>query len=1707
MRSCCCFIVGGIIALLGQKAYSRPVINEIMFHPPAVDGREDVTKEYLEIKNIGEEPLDLANHSITGGVDFIFPPGNVLPPGAFAVVCRDRDAFIATHGAIPNLFGNWSGRLSNASERIRLRTPNGEVVDEVTYFDEGDWANRVRGDQNQGFAWQNHADGSGASLELINPELPNEFGQNWRALSRNTSPGAENKAAANQSAPLILDVSHHPALPGSTDPIFVNARLIGRNGIPVTSLLHWRTDSERPFQTVPMEARDSDLHEGIIPPQIDRSIIEFYVESSSGGQTRTWPAPLPGFDFTERQIVNAHVGVSDTAKLPGTYHFWITAEDQRAFDSWSRDSNGQANVTVVAIDDSGQPEIRYRCGVRRRGNSSRSFNPVPRRLNLPRDSPLKGLSRLNFNTRNPHNQVLGFAFFKEARLPAPLATLTSFTINGEEISSVAVVEPLNGEFVGNHFNGDSGGNLYKKRSAHPNRESKNWGVHNNGSTPVYTRPNWYRTDQFAKGNNASANDWSDLQNFVETMHASHFLTYIENVEKVAHLDQWMKWFAMMTILNNEETNLSSGIDDDYSLYFGREDPRMILLPHDLDTLFSSPTDSLFKMERVPQLQRLMDHRGIRQLYYAALRELLDTVFSPERAGTILETHLSGTDFENRLPGILTFLQSRREFIDRTLLKTPAPDTRFQEDTITTVTGDRFNLTGTIDPTTTHRVHINGRRATLDRKTGTWTLSFPLHPGLNRLQTVFEDPEGREHPPVESLVWFENNRRTPLAGTLTLDRTLLPETGPYLVNGTFTVPAGRTLTIAPGTTVLFGPSARLRIKGSLKADGEAGDRIQFTVDPAAPLEPDIRPGLPPAPPRWNGVQFVDSISDENRLAYLDIRHAQNAGGSVGFIRSFAHLDHVTIADTHLPMVSLRDSSAAINACRFAPMFGHDEDPAALELNNVSHHIKSIGAFPADRPLTITGSWFGANRGRNHCLDIESGARPGPILHLSGNTFEGSEADLVKVSGEALISENLFQDVHKGGANTNRAYASAISVTSNDSDATIAVANNVFVRCDHAIHLGGGAVCLFENNTVIDTPDDFTDATGFVHRTGAISFYHDESETGPGRGAYAANNVFSSASRIFTNVDSAGSASLLYLQHNLIDPVTANRVMEGREGGLADFGDSQVIGEARFLDGYTLAPDSPGLGSALPSGNLGVGLNQPLLVHGLPAETTMSSELHLRVSGAGLDAFRWKLNDGEWSDVIILETTLGADQPPGRVHDLSLTNLPAGEQTLLLQGRDFSGTWIEPPLSRTWTIDPNHVGNVRLNEILASNNGGVPWENAFPDLIELHNADSTPINLGGYRLTDDPEARDKYVFPANTRIEPGGFLVVDNRDDGPGFPFGLDANGEALFLYSPNGDLIDQVSWSFQIPNLSIGRDTNGIWALNAPTPGSGNRIQPTGSPDQVRINEILANSESIFREDFIELHNHGDLPIHLEGLTLTDKRWGNLQDGRTFAPLTFLPAIGYRVLQASGAAAPDALPFRLSSAFESVVLLDPSGRVIDEMTVENSINDRSIGRFPDGTGPVVATRFATPGEPNTPPEERLETVIGSVIPWRYLESEPPGDWTVTDFDHGTWESGFSLFASESMSGDLPVWTSFPQAPTTLYLRHPFSLPSLDPDTGLELVVEVNDGCAVYMDGRELGRINLPEGPLTSATLAQTSLGDETLTATFPVPRDLLGNGSH
>jgi hypothetical protein len=159
-------------------------ITELLYQPasaPELPMTDPQGFEFIELRNVGPDTLDLQGARFTRGVQFAFASGNItaLASGQRVLLVRDREAFGRRFGPGLPVAGEYIGSLDNSGERLRLEDGWGEAILDFSYSN----------------AWVPEANGQGHSLQIIDDGLPwSSWGslQSWRG-SREVggSPGAD----------------------------------------------------------------------------------------------------------------------------------------------------------------------------------------------------------------------------------------------------------------------------------------------------------------------------------------------------------------------------------------------------------------------------------------------------------------------------------------------------------------------------------------------------------------------------------------------------------------------------------------------------------------------------------------------------------------------------------------------------------------------------------------------------------------------------------------------------------------------------------------------------------------------------------------------------------------------------------------------------------------------------------------------------------------------------------------------------------------------------------------------------------------------------------------------------------------------------------------------------------------------------------------------------------------------------------------------------------------------------------------------------------------------------------------------------------------------------------------------------------------------------------------------------------------------------
>jgi hypothetical protein len=142
------------------------VLNEIMYAPAVANA------QFVELYNRSTNTtFDLSGWQLQG-LAYIFPNGSTLTPTNYLVLAANGAAFAGAYGATNPVFDTFSGTLSPNGETLTLNTTGNVAVAKVKF-------------ENQ-LPWPTNANGTGASLQLMDPQQDNWRVGNWTSVLTNT---------------------------------------------------------------------------------------------------------------------------------------------------------------------------------------------------------------------------------------------------------------------------------------------------------------------------------------------------------------------------------------------------------------------------------------------------------------------------------------------------------------------------------------------------------------------------------------------------------------------------------------------------------------------------------------------------------------------------------------------------------------------------------------------------------------------------------------------------------------------------------------------------------------------------------------------------------------------------------------------------------------------------------------------------------------------------------------------------------------------------------------------------------------------------------------------------------------------------------------------------------------------------------------------------------------------------------------------------------------------------------------------------------------------------------------------------------------------------------------------------------------------------------------------------------------------------------
>ena len=283
-----------------------------------------------------------------------------------------------------------------------------------------------------------------------------------------------------------------------------------------------------------------------------------------------------------------------------------------------------------------------------------------------------------------------------------------------------------------------------------------------------------------------------------------------------------------------------------------------------------------------------------------------------------------------------------------------------------------------------------------------------------------------------------------------------------------------------------------------------------------------------------------------------------------------------------------------------------------------------------------------------------------------------------------------------------------------------------------------------------------------------------------------------------------------------------------------------------------------------------------------------------------------------------------------------------------------------------------GSIVINEVMADPITGIrDDDDELCDWVELYNTTARDIPLAGLGLSDNEGKPLKWRFPDDAVIQAHGYYIVfctgkdrmDTVKKAPHTNFRISAERETIILTDSKGHVLDRVMIDNLPLDCSWGRNENGqMQVFQVPTPTLPNNQTGFNQMDfnlramnktGVYISEVLASNDTIEaypgagKSDWIEIYNAGNDSVDLSGWGLSDR----LDHGRKwqFPQGSLIGAGEYKVVmcdrmtESNNASQPHAAFKVGKQKMETITLTDPTGRVLDKVTLPEMRTDVSYGR--------------------------------------------------------------------------------------------------------------------------------------------------------------------
>jgi len=497
---------------------------------------------------------------------------------------------------------------------------------------------------------------------------------------------------------------------------------------------------------------------------------------------------------------------------------------------------------------------------------------------------------------------------------------------------------------------------------------------------------------------------------------------------------------------------------------------------------------------------------------------------------------------------------------------------YLDDFFTTVTTSSVQLAGRINLVGAAAVLVNGEPALLNLAAGTWSKTHTLKAGMNRLIIEARDCDNNVLASRTKDVVSKSTSRL-VTGTISSNTSWDASMGIIEVTGSINVAAGATLTIGPGTTVLFRTNTALgTTSGSINVAGTSSNRVYFL--PADGQTP------------WGGLAAREAGSS------LTLKFAEVVAGGIYMTNNA----NVLIEDSTLRDFSY-DQGGLERYIAYADGFCQ-----LTARRSVFSRYYTI-AFGGQTTLLIEDCLF---EYAEHDFLKPQDTTPGSVIRrctFAHCTVVGTDGIDTGANAALTVDNCLFYDIPD----------KALSIEAS----TIAIENSLIYNC-------GIGVAVKDNSDVILTGNTIANSTYgiavYLKNAGAL-YAH----------AYATNNiVWGNSTNITLRSPETGSNS----PNTTIDVRFSDVGGASTYTGTGNIrGDPKFINSSS--GDFRLGVGSPALGTGAGGVNMGApylaGATQSVVLLQQPLSQTagLSSNLTMRVTAMGSPPifYQWRFNGAD------------------------------------------------------------------------------------------------------------------------------------------------------------------------------------------------------------------------------------------------------------------------------------------------------------------------------------------------------------------------------------------------------------------------------------------------------------------------------------------------